>query len=293
MHFNRLNDLQANKNRKTCEHTTQPLKPLKSKIWRNLSMYIVIPGQPIAKQRHRSRCGRNKRSIWSYDPQHEKKLETRQFLADYVKNVIENNSEKDQMQDVYDICDADYFHVELIFYMQCRKDERSKTRVGWRLDEYIQVPDIDNLIKYIFDCANTVLWQDDSMVTKVTAIKKYSDNPRTILTIIPRKKMQLDETAEKILELVDIEEFIEVSDYFLEIQKYLQTRFDNPLEITQDQEKQRAQHLINIAKIISKVSNLSEKFTKISKKFPDYHKDVEKILFDMAKFKSKMQEIDI
>lgn len=44
-------------------------------------------------------------------------------------------------------------------------------------------PDIDNLLKGLFDAANGIIWKDDNQVVKVTAEKRYSDNPRIEMTV--------------------------------------------------------------------------------------------------------------
>ena len=44
-------------------------------------------------------------------------------------------------------------------------------------------PDIDNLIKFYMDAANTVLWQDDNCVCKVTASKVWGDSPGTVMHV--------------------------------------------------------------------------------------------------------------
>lgn len=44
---------------------------------------------------------------------------------------------------------------------------------------HIKKPDVDNLLKFVKDCANGVLWRDDSQVFAVWATKSYSENPET------------------------------------------------------------------------------------------------------------------
>lgn len=39
-------------------------------------------------------------------------------------------------------------------------------------------PDIDNLIKGLFDAANGIIWQDDNQVIRCEAEKVYSTSPR-------------------------------------------------------------------------------------------------------------------
>ena len=40
-------------------------------------------------------------------------------------------------------------------------------------------PDLDNLIKFVKDCANGILWHDDSQVVTIEAAKLYSEEPET------------------------------------------------------------------------------------------------------------------
>jgi Holliday junction resolvase RusA-like endonuclease len=43
--------------------------------------------------------------------------------------------------------------------------------------------DVDNVIKFILDTLNGIFWKDDCFVCVITAIKKYSLNPRTEIKI--------------------------------------------------------------------------------------------------------------
>lgn len=44
-------------------------------------------------------------------------------------------------------------------------------------------PDLDNLIKFTFDCLNGVVWNDDRQVHELDAHKRFSDRPRTEITV--------------------------------------------------------------------------------------------------------------
>jgi Holliday junction resolvase RusA-like endonuclease len=44
-------------------------------------------------------------------------------------------------------------------------------------------PDLDNLIKFILDVATGILYKDDSVISCISAMKKYSDLPRTEIII--------------------------------------------------------------------------------------------------------------
>ena len=45
-------------------------------------------------------------------------------------------------------------------------------------------PDIDNLLKFVMDAGNGVLWKDDSQIYKVDMEKVYSVNGYTKITVV-------------------------------------------------------------------------------------------------------------
>lgn len=50
---------------------------------------------------------------------------------------------------------------------------------------YTKKPDVDNLIKLTLDAMNGIVFKDDSLVVKISAIKCYSFNPQTLIFIKP------------------------------------------------------------------------------------------------------------
>jgi len=68
--------------------------------------------------------------------------------------------------------------VNAIFYMpipESWSQKKKKAAVG----QYVtKKPDVDNLVKGLFDAANGILWADDNLVAKCSAVKIYSDDPR-------------------------------------------------------------------------------------------------------------------
>jgi Holliday junction resolvase RusA-like endonuclease len=44
-------------------------------------------------------------------------------------------------------------------------------------------PDLSNLIKFVEDALNGILWKDDSVISSISAIKVYSDEPKTIINV--------------------------------------------------------------------------------------------------------------
>lgn len=64
-------------------------------------------------------------------------------------------------------------HIDIIFFMKHSRKQ------GWHTSR----PDLDNMIKFILDVGNGILYADDAQVVKITAEKKYDKEPRTEITI--------------------------------------------------------------------------------------------------------------
>lgn len=48
---------------------------------------------------------------------------------------------------------------------------------------HTSTPDTDNLVKMVADALNGVYWKDDSCICDISAIKMYSQSPKTIVVI--------------------------------------------------------------------------------------------------------------
>jgi Holliday junction resolvase RusA-like endonuclease len=66
--------------------------------------------------------------------------------------------------------------LDATFYMPTG---RNKRRLG--TPHYFR-PDLDNLLKYINDISQAIIFHDDCTIYKIQAIKIYDDNPRTVFT---------------------------------------------------------------------------------------------------------------
>lgn len=71
-----------------------------------------------------------------------------------------------------------YFFFQLPKMRLVRKEKLINT-------PHTQRPDADNLMKYISDCCEGILYRDDSIVFHASAIKVWSDVPRTEFIVIP------------------------------------------------------------------------------------------------------------
>ena len=75
-----------------------------------------------------------------------------------------------------------YFEVDFQFYFPV-PDSWSKAKKADRMYDYHTVkPDIDTLQKFYMDAANGILWQDDKNISKISCVKVYGENAKTIIT---------------------------------------------------------------------------------------------------------------
>jgi len=115
----------------------------------------IIPGQPIPLQRPRFYNGH------VIDSQRSEKLHTATYIR-FLKvgpiTMLEGP-----------------IHLTLTFFMKKPK----KGKKIWHSSR----PDLDNLVKFILDVCNGVLYKDDAQVAKITTEKIYDDEPRTEIYI--------------------------------------------------------------------------------------------------------------
>ncbi len=124
---------------------------------------LTIPGTPIAKKR--PRFYRRGNHVGTYNAQ---ETEEGRFLfsvqQQYKKPPLESP-----------------IVLTAFFSMPIPKGtSKKKTALmlaGWI--RHTKKPDLDNLLKFVKDCLNGVVWTDDSQVWKVVAIKEYSKTPQT------------------------------------------------------------------------------------------------------------------
>ena len=70
--------------------------------------------------------------------------------------------------------------VMLTFFVEIPKSSKKIEPLDYRTVR----PDLSNLIKFIEDAANGVIWKDDSLIVELQAKKVYDFNPRTEMIII-------------------------------------------------------------------------------------------------------------
>ena len=137
----------------------------------NKEIKFEVPGNPKALKRHRTvKAGKFNRE---YDPSIDDK-------ADFLAMAMNNRPSVPLDQPLF---------VKYEFYFQ-----RPKAHYGTGSKAHIlkssapmwhtNTPDSDNLEKFINDALNTIFWKDDKCICAWSGIKKYSENPRIVLTIV-------------------------------------------------------------------------------------------------------------
>ena len=146
-------------------------------------MRITIPGNPIPKAR-----ARVTKKGFAYDPQWEQKINVMKFLEHKVRDFFKKD---DNRIEGHKLSIGEAFEVDWYFHMPIPKSfsQSKKNACKWGLIEHTSKPDRSNLEKFSEDCANGILWKDDSQITKGSIEKKYcsDDKPRTEIFMKPVK----------------------------------------------------------------------------------------------------------
>lgn len=133
-------------------------------------MTITIPGNPIAKKR--PRFVRRGKFVGTYNAQETEEGKFRWEMLARIKGC-------------YPIESGIGIRLCCHFFMPIPASVSKKQRAlmeGCAVP-HIKKPDLDNLIKFVKDCANGILWDDDSQVTSLTASKAYHPQPATEIRI--------------------------------------------------------------------------------------------------------------
>ncbi|MGG4288354.1 RusA family crossover junction endodeoxyribonuclease [Priestia megaterium] len=89
-----------------------------------------------------------------------------------VKQVKERELMKDEIE------------VEVMFFMPIPQSWSKKKREAAVLKPHKSKPDIDNLLKGLFDALNGLIWKDDNLVSKVSAVKIYVPQDEGIMVTV-------------------------------------------------------------------------------------------------------------
>jgi Holliday junction resolvase RusA-like endonuclease len=129
---------------------------------------FTVPGQPVAKARARTVVNRGR--VHSFTPAKTANYENLVRMA-FVEKYPNHVPIEGPIQAV------------VFAYFQMPKCFRAKD--GSRPEDisHTKRPDGDNIAKSIFDAGNGVIWRDDSQISDLAVIKRYSANPRVEISI--------------------------------------------------------------------------------------------------------------
>jgi len=127
---------------------------------------LIIVGKPISQKRHR-----HTKKGFTYDPS---KPEKKEFIS-----KIEKKPKKPF---------KGYIHLQVYFYIPYPKKYYRTGKYSDQLKDGVPYyciarPDVDNYLKFVMDCLNGIMYEDDSQVVNVEATKMYSTEPQTIIII--------------------------------------------------------------------------------------------------------------
>lgn len=162
-------------------------------------MKLEIPGIPNTKLR--PRMGKNG---VVYDQQYKEKAFTKLLLKNALK-MAQNGSDGKVASEAKSLKSSQAFAIDLVFCMPVNESD-SIANVNlkiWNLVPCNKKPDIDNLEKFILDCANKILFDDDHMIIKLSSKKIYSNQPKTEINImaLPEKTFINQESSLEVFKL--------------------------------------------------------------------------------------------
>ena len=129
---------------------------------------IIVPGTPIAKKR--PRFFRRGNFVGTYDPQHTEEGRFLLLVREQFKQAPLTGS----------------LRLSCGFYMPIPQSTSKKKRLAMLNEEIrpAKKPDMSNLIKFVEDCLNEIVWIDDNQIVSYGAMEKfYSEDPRTHIEI--------------------------------------------------------------------------------------------------------------
>jgi Holliday junction resolvase RusA-like endonuclease len=123
---------------------------------------IELPGKPTPAARPRVTRFKN-----TFDPKYKEKKSAKALIAQQWK------------QDPLD-CPLT---LDITFHMPLPESWSGKKKAAHKDRPHVSKPDTDNLLKFCMDSMNGLVFQDDSCIYSLHALKIYSEQPKTIIKI--------------------------------------------------------------------------------------------------------------
>jgi len=135
---------------------------------------IIIPGKPIAKAR--PRFARRGKFVKTYSAQETEESKFYMLAREQIKDKLSGP-----------------VIVSIYLYFKRPKSHYGTGRNAGVLKvhapmEHSQKPDIDNVVKFIFDCLNGLAWDDDAQVIGLNVFKIWGDCDQTYIMAIQSNK---------------------------------------------------------------------------------------------------------
>lgn len=168
-------------------------------------MKITIQGAPVPK--HSLRYYTRRGIVYFYNDQKKTRDSIKKEMI-YEFGKFINSDNKNKVIQASSLSRSDVFSVRIVFHMPIPKSwsKYKKFMAVLGVEVPNKKPDVDNMEKFILDCANRILFEDDRMITQLSSLKMYSKNPRTVLEVLPVKKLKVSEKQKQILTLYSLED---------------------------------------------------------------------------------------
>ena len=76
-------------------------------------------------------------------------------------------------------------HLVMLFLMKIPKSLSKKKKLELNGKPHKKAPDLSNMIKFIEDTFNKYIWEDDRLISKISAEKRYSHISATAFSVVP------------------------------------------------------------------------------------------------------------
>lgn len=191
---------------------------------------IVIPGMPIAWKRpaHKS-VGRKH---WRFDSQKEEK----ELVKLHLIHACKRNGYQGPL-----FSDHEAYEVKMWFCIPVNQSDNTSQKNAklWGILHPNEKPDFDNLTKFYLDCANGILWSDDKRIIEGHPKKVYSENPRTIIEIMPKQNLKVPINIEGILRVFGPNELREFAKDVKSLSFLSEDKINNSLGESEESNKER------------------------------------------------------
>lgn len=129
---------------------------------------FTVPGQPVAKGRSRAT-----KSGMHFTPEKTRRYENQvsAYAAEAMRHMPLIGSPVEIVVDAYMMIPASW------------SIKKKGECIAGKIKPAVR-PDLDNILKAVFDGINGVIIVDDGLVVKITASKHYAEKPQLLVTVI-------------------------------------------------------------------------------------------------------------